>query len=163
MTWQNDVQLPLAVARSCSPSLRTRNALSLAAHLVPLLTISLITLGYKPQAGYPSRCCMFLAVTRVPAVAANPAPRDSSTFTGSSSKPQLCPSPRPRYKFHRTVRGGAFHRARVGIAAKGQFDIRSRRRIDAWSTCALAMQGRVRPAPFPFHPPHRSSLFATHK
>jgi hypothetical protein len=52
MTWQTDVQLPLAVARSCSPSLRTPNALSLAARLVPLFTISLIVLGYKPQAGY---------------------------------------------------------------------------------------------------------------
>jgi hypothetical protein len=108
---------------------------------------------------------MFLAVTRVPAVAANPAPRDSPILARSSSNLSCARVLGLDTSFTvPSVAGPSLERGlAMGIAAKGQFDIRSRRRIDAWSPLALAMQGRVRPALFPFHPPHRSSLFATHK
>jgi hypothetical protein len=71
---------PLAVARrskSLLAHLTTSHSLLRAARDMRSFCYLSDRLGFLPQAGYPSRCCMFLAVNRVPVVAAVSAPRDS--------------------------------------------------------------------------------------
>jgi hypothetical protein len=132
------VRTQAMVGADANPSLRPRG-LSLAAapaRDMHILCYRSDRLGFLPQAGCPSRCCMFLAVNRVPVVAAVALPvtrqhalaihrhaRCLSARVRGLEDSKMCAA-----LFHRTVRYGP--PSLDGHSAKSSFDIRCRRRID---------------------------------
>jgi hypothetical protein len=84
---------PLAVARrgkSLLAPTRPSHSLLLPARDMRLLCYLSDRLGFLPQARYPSRCCMFLAVNQGPVVVAVSALRDSQTLVLVSRRHACC-------------------------------------------------------------------------